>query len=76
VNDVIPVVAFVAFLFVLVPGFLVGVRLAEWLAAERCPVCRGKWRSELVGEVDGVEDWTCARCGFWWQVERVHHEAD
>lgn len=54
-------------------GLLVAVYitvcLTHWvmcrISAKRCPNCRSKWYTELVGEWQG-EEWVCRRCRHWW----------
>lgn len=59
----------------LAAGMIAGLVLMDWggfwllcrLTARRCPACRSKWRTELVGEWDG-EMWACHACGHYWEV--------
>lgn len=37
--------------------------------AKRCPACGRRWKTEVVGEWGGDEDWHCYRCGHAW-IER------
>ena len=45
------------------------------LTARRCPNCDSKWRTELIGEWDGVEDWHCHCCGVSWGFD-IETETD
>lgn len=52
---------------------LLPLTLPFWLMcrfkAKRCPNCDSKWRTELVGEWDGEDDWHCHKCGQFWSTK-------
>lgn len=59
-------------LCLLTAGVVGAMILGNWLAcrltAERCPECGSRWQTQLTGEWDGEEDWSCLACGYSWAV--------